>query len=119
MTLREPSFFILTALAGQAAHGYAIIQSVQALSDGRVTLRASTLYAALDRLSDDGLIAIDREEIVEGRLRRYYRLTDDGSGLLASEVTRLRHNATVAAERLRRIGALGTATTHITTAGAR
>ena len=59
-------------------HGYGVIQEVAALSDGRVTLRPGTLYGALDRLVEQGLVAADREEVVDGRLRRYYRLTDDG-----------------------------------------
>lgn len=47
-------------------------------------LRAGTLYAALDRPRLDGLIGVDREEVVEGRLRRYYRLTPEGSRFLAT-----------------------------------
>jgi DNA-binding PadR family transcriptional regulator len=39
---------------------------------------------------------------VEGRLRRYYRLTDAGAGVLASEIERLRRNAAAAEEQLRR-----------------
>jgi PadR family transcriptional regulator, regulatory protein PadR len=109
MTLQEPSFFILTALAERPAHGYGVMQAVQELSDGRITLRAGTLYAALDRLTEDGLLTVDREEAVDGRLRRYYRLTDRGAGVLAAEVERLRRNATVAAGRLRRRGASGPA----------
>lgn len=42
------------------------------------------------------------EEAVEGRLRRYYRLTDAGAGVLASEIERLRRNAAAAEEQLRR-----------------
>ena len=44
------------------------------LSGGRVKLHAGTLYAALDRLASQGLVESEREEIVDGRLRRYYRL---------------------------------------------
>ncbi|MFI7110127.1 PadR family transcriptional regulator [Nonomuraea sp. NPDC050227] len=47
-------------------------------SGERVRLRAGTLYAALDRLHAEGLVAADREEVVDGRARRYYRLTSDG-----------------------------------------
>jgi DNA-binding PadR family transcriptional regulator len=99
-SIQEPTFLILTALAGGALHGYGIIGEVGELSGGRVTLRAGTLYAALDRLTDDGLIIADREEIVDGRLRRYYRLSDRGAGVLDEEVHRLRRNAQAAAERL-------------------
>jgi DNA-binding PadR family transcriptional regulator len=99
--LREPTFLILTALAARAQHGYGILLDVEAISDGRVRLRAGTLYTALDRLSADGWVAVDREEVVEGRLRRYYRLTDDGAARLATEVTRMRAHTRAAEQRLR------------------
>ena len=100
MAMREPTFLILTALAGPALHGYGVMRQVTELSGGRVELRAGTLYAALDRLSADGLIAVDREEAVEGRLRRYYRLTESGSTALRDEAAALRRHADAAAERL-------------------
>lgn len=102
MSLQEPSFFILTALARQPLHGYGVMRAVSELSGGRLELRAGTLYAALDRLAEDGLLAIDREEAVEGRLRRYYRLTDEGATRLAAEAAQLRANAAVATAQLRR-----------------
>jgi len=70
--MQEATFLILTALAGGSQHGYGIITDVEQISNGRVRLRAGTLYTALDRLRADGLIDVDREEIVESRLRRYY-----------------------------------------------
>jgi PadR family transcriptional regulator len=100
--MQEPTFLILTALAGEPLHGYGVIQEVSRLSSGRVALRPGTLYGALDRLSEQGLVAADREEIVDGRLRRYYRLTEDGAGLLHTEAQRLADNA---AEARRRLGA--------------
>jgi DNA-binding PadR family transcriptional regulator len=102
MAMREPTFFILTALAGPPLHGYGVTQAVRELSGGRLELRAGTLYAALDRLVEDGLLVVDREEITTGRLRRYYRLTEDGSAALQSEVELMRANANVAAARLKR-----------------
>jgi DNA-binding PadR family transcriptional regulator len=100
--LQEPTFLVLTALADGPLHGYGVIQEVVELSGGRVRLRAGTLYGALDRLTEQGLVAADREEVIDGRLRRYYRLTDDGAAVLDGEVQRLRQNATAAAGRLRR-----------------
>ena len=94
--LQEPTFLILTALAAGRLHGYGMIQAVAELSDGQVRLRPGTLYPALDRLTGDGLIDLVHEEIVDGRLRRYYGLTDTGAGRLADEVTRLRRNADAA-----------------------
>ena len=81
-----------------------IIAEVQQISGDRVRLRAGTLYTALDRLRADGLIGVDREEVVEGRLRRYYRLTPDGTGRLAAEAARLQANAAAALTRLKPLG---------------
>ena len=104
--MQEATFLILTALAGGSQHGYGIITDVEQISDRRVRLRAGTLYTALDRLRADGLIAVDREEIVDSRLRRYYRLTDTGQERLAAEAARLQANALVAMSRLDPAGAL-------------
>ncbi|MHB1596400.1 MAG: PadR family transcriptional regulator [Streptosporangiaceae bacterium] len=100
--MQEATFLILTALADGSQHGYGIIADVAEISGGRVKLRAGTLYTALDRLRADSLISLDREEIVEGRLRRYYRLTPDGARQLADEAARLRANAAAALSRLNR-----------------
>jgi PadR family transcriptional regulator len=99
--MQEASFLILTALAGGSQHGYGIVTDVQQISDGRVKLKAGTLYAALDRLTADGLIEPDREEIVDNRLRRYYRITRAGAERLAEEANRLHANAHAALTRLR------------------
>ncbi len=99
--LREPTFLILTALAGRPMHGYGLIAEVARLSDGRISLRPGTLYGALDRLVDGGLVAVDHEEVVDGRLRRYYRLTEPGGELLAAEVERMRRNVQAATAQLR------------------
>lgn len=98
--MQETTFLILTALALGPQHGYGIIQDVRRISGERVALRAGTLYGALERLDADGLIAMDREEIVDRRLRRYYRLTDEGSGRLAEEAKRLQESAATALQRL-------------------
>ena len=98
--MQEATFLILTALADSSQHGYGIIAGVRQISGGRVKLRAGTLYTALDRLRTDGLVEVDREEVVEGRLRRYYRLTPTGTTVLAEEAVRLRANAAAALRRL-------------------
>jgi DNA-binding PadR family transcriptional regulator len=102
IVMQEPTFLILAALAAAPRHGYGVIQAVENLSGGAVKLRAGTLYGALDRLVEQELITVDREEAVEGRLRRYYRLTDAGAGVLSGEIERLRRNATAAEDQLRR-----------------
>ncbi|MDX8029906.1 helix-turn-helix transcriptional regulator [Lentzea sp. BCCO 10_0856] len=105
--LREPTFLILTALTTEPLHGYGIVRAVAELSADRVRLQAGTLYGALDRLKDDGWIELDREDVVEGRLRRYYKLTDTGAGVLADETARLRANADAATAGLRARAARG------------
>jgi DNA-binding PadR family transcriptional regulator len=99
--MREPTFLVLIALASEPQHGYAVLEDIAQLTDGRVRLRAGTLYSALDRLRTEGLIEVDREEVVQSRLRRYYRLTGAGERSLAVETARLRAQATVAEARLR------------------
>lgn len=112
--MREPTFLLLTALAGQPQHGYALIREVAHLSGGRVRLKPGTLYAALDRLADEGLIALSGEEVVDGRLRRYYCLTSTGAGTLERETQRLRANVEAATVRLRTHGATSAATSEVT-----
>lgn len=102
--MQEATFLILTSLAADAQHGYGITADVLEISGGRVRLLAGTLYAALDRLRVEGLIDVDREEVVDGRLRRYYRLTPAGGRQLAVEAERLRANAGTALARLNMAG---------------
>ncbi|MEL7977560.1 PadR family transcriptional regulator [Isoptericola sp. F-RaC21] len=98
--LQEPAFLVLSALAQGPAHGYGISKDVEESSGGRVTLRAGTLYGAIDRLVAAGLVEVDHEEVVDSRLRRYYRLTDDGGTRLAVEARRAEAQARQALERL-------------------
>lgn len=99
--MREPTFLILTALAGVPRHGYGIVQEVGLLSGGRVTLLTGTLYTALDRLTAEGLVEPDHDEEVDGRVRHYYRLTRQGLAALTAETARLRQLTGAAEARLR------------------
>jgi DNA-binding PadR family transcriptional regulator len=98
--MQEPTLLLLTALADAPRHGYALIQEIATISEGRVKMRTGTLYAALDRLLDQGLIRVERDEVVDGRARRSYALTDPGRTQLAEEAARLRAVATEAERRL-------------------
>ena len=98
--LSEQAFLILSALADRPRHGYALITEVSAMTDGRVRLRAGTLYGALDRLAGQGLVAPDREEVENGRLRRYYALTDAGAEALRTQSERMVAAAQQTTERL-------------------
>jgi DNA-binding PadR family transcriptional regulator len=93
--MREPTYFILAALQDQDRYGYAIMAQAQELSRGRVKLRTGTLYAALDRLTGEGLVRVAGEEVVNGRARRYYALTDAGRAELVVEAQRMSDAAQV------------------------
>jgi PadR family transcriptional regulator PadR len=98
--LREPTFLVLAALGPAPMHGYGIIKAVEEMSEGRVRLRAGTLYGALERLESQGYVAFDGEASEGGPARRYYRLTEDGSELLGREAARQAANAKLAFSRL-------------------
>ncbi len=100
--MSEQSFLILAALADEPRHGYGLITEVAAMSENRVQLRASTLYAALERLASRGLVQLERDEVENGRLRRYYRLTDAGAAVVEAETQRMTTQARAAKRRLAR-----------------
>lgn len=104
--MREPTYFILTPLLDGPLHGYGIIMRAAELSDGRVQLTAGTLYAALDRLVTTGLVVSGGEEIVNGRARRYYELTDDGTAALEAEAARMAQAAKLVTRRRPRRAAM-------------
>jgi DNA-binding PadR family transcriptional regulator len=98
------AFLILLSLSRGPLHGYAIRKSVHSLSEGRRNLSTGTLYGALKRFLDLGLIASVQREPADGpettRTRREYRLTEKGIAVLTSEEARLRHLVS-AADRFR------------------
>ncbi|MGD9905110.1 MAG: PadR family transcriptional regulator [Vicinamibacterales bacterium] len=91
LPLSVPVFQILLSLSDRDLHGYAIIQDIGTRTGGEVQLTASTLYAAVKRLLDGGLV----EEVGAARSagddprRRYYHLTDDGVAVARAEAARL------------------------------
>lgn len=99
--MQEPTLLLLTALADEPRHGYGLIKEVEDISSGRVRLRTGTLYAALARLQQQGWVEVTGEEVVDGRHRRYYALTEDGVEALAGETARLQATVREANRRLR------------------
>ena len=87
--MTETAFWILTALAAGRRHGYGVLNDVQRLSAGAVLLRVTTLYASLERLEREGWIHPAGEEVVDGRARRYYEISDIGRAALITEADRL------------------------------
>lgn len=106
VVMTEQALFILASLVNGELHGYGISRDVEELSDGQVRLAAGTLYGALNRLSDEGLVEDAGERQVQGRRRRYYRITAAGHAALGAEVERLRRTAATLGARVgARVGA--------------
>ena len=92
LPLTPAVFHILLTLADGEAHGYAIMQEVARRSGGSVHLGPGTLYGAIGRLLEDGLIDESAERPdpeMDDTRRRYYRLTNFGGRVLAAETERL------------------------------
>lgn len=91
LPLREVSFFILFSLARTPKHGYAILQDVAAVSAGRFQLGTGTLYGALRRMLDQGWIERfdEASAVVDGRVRKAYRITDLGRKILNADTARI------------------------------
>jgi len=104
LPLTEPTFYILLSLAPGKKHGYAILKDVEALSDGKVRLSTSTLYGALGRLLDQGLIERvpndEEENTGPGLPRKAYILSETGRRVLEAETDRLQSLVAVAHLRL-------------------
>ena|SRR5579884_3865567 len=98
--LTEPVFLILTSLAAQPRHGYALLQDVERISNGRVILSTGTLYGALRRLLEDGLIARFEQEDTS-REKQAYQLTAQGRRQMKLELERLKQLTRAATVALR------------------
>jgi len=98
--LSEAVFLILTSLADEPRHGYALVKDIEMLSDGRVRLSTGTLYGALGRLLKAQWIErFDTEDT--SRDKQTYRLTKLGRERLAADLERLKPLTRAAAARLR------------------
>lgn len=89
LPLTEAFYYILLSLYAGPAHGYAIMQLTQQISDGNVNLGAGTLYTALNTLLKKGLIALSEEPDDVDSRRKIYTLTADGADILRQELKRL------------------------------
>ena len=92
LPLTPAVFHILLTLADGEAHGYAVMQEVGRRSGGSVRLGPGTLYGAISRLLEDGIIEESEERPdpdMDDTRRRYYRLSKLGGRVLAAETERL------------------------------
>ena len=83
-TLTEPMYYILLSLTEQR-HGYGIMQAVDQMTKGRVSIGAGTLYALLGRFEKENIIVQVRKE----DRKKIYSLTSKGRQLLTEEFNRL------------------------------
>jgi PadR family transcriptional regulator PadR len=85
-------------------HGWGIGQRIEQISSGRLAVNQGSLYPALQRLEQDGLIESDWQITENNRRARYYRLTTDGRRALGEEVKRWRSFAAAVEVVLRTTG---------------
>lgn len=91
LPLTPLGFEILLSLSEEERHGYGILQDVQARVKGRMTLHAGTLYRALARLVETGLLEEldERPDPETDERRRYYAVTRLGRTVAREEAARL------------------------------
>jgi transcriptional regulator len=75
---------ILEALVHKPSHGYLIAQQIKERSQGVLDFKEGTLYPALHKLENEGMVE-SYEGIEKGRARRYYRITESGHGMLTRD----------------------------------
>jgi DNA-binding PadR family transcriptional regulator len=98
--LTEPVFLILASLADRPRHGYALMQDIQQMSNERVMLSTGTLYGALRRLLEDGLIERFQQKD-KSRDKQAYKLTVQGRRQLQAEINRMKQLMRIASMRLK------------------
>ncbi len=101
--LSEATYLILAALTAPR-HGYAIMQEVEAISEGRVSVGPGTLYGALTNLLQQKLIRRCGETDGEGGRRKVYALTPLGEAVLAVEGERLASLSRLAVDVAKKLG---------------
>jgi DNA-binding PadR family transcriptional regulator len=92
LPLQPATFHILLAVADEDRHGYAIIQDVEARTNGELRLSAGTLYRSIQRMLEQGLILEPRERPLpelDDERRRYYRITAFGRAVAEAESRRM------------------------------
>ena len=106
LPLSETTFLILLSLSPGPRHGYAILKAVESMSEGRVLLSTGTLYGAIKRLLEAGLIRRIDDPLPNPteRLRKTYVLAPYGRQVLNAEMGRIRKLAALIPEQARGVG---------------
>jgi DNA-binding PadR family transcriptional regulator len=98
LPLSEATYYILLALV-EPLHGYGIMQKVEGMSEGTVSIGPGTMYGAFSTLEKEGLISMIKEE----ERRKSYALTEKGKLVLTEQIHRLQimaRNGLTALQRL-------------------
>src|SRR5918993_1781687 len=94
LPLKQSIYRVLLAMPdGESLHGYAIMQAVSEMTQGREAILPGTLYAALARMVDEGLVEAQNapdDDPSGGPARRYYRRTSFGRAVAPAQSERLR-----------------------------
>lgn len=102
LPLTVPVYYTLLALADGERHGYAIITEVEERTAGAVRLRTGTLYTAIRRMLEQGLVEESDERPdpeIDDERRRYYRITPFGREVLGLEAARLEQMVALARDK--------------------
>jgi DNA-binding PadR family transcriptional regulator len=89
LPLTPLSLGVLLALAEGPCHGYALLSELERQSNGRLKPGTGTLYAALQRMIDEGLLEEAKRPAGEDERRRYYAVTPFGRSVARAELKRL------------------------------
>jgi DNA-binding PadR family transcriptional regulator len=100
LPLTPVSFEILLTLAGGEQHGYAVMLDVERRTGGAISLHAGSMYRALSRLLEAGLIEeLEERPDEDDERRRYYKLTRNGLEVARGEARRLEQQVQTARQR--------------------
>ncbi len=103
VALTEPMHLILLSLLHGDRHGYAIMQDVEAITAGTVSMGPGTLYGAIKRLLQARLIVESKQRPRvddDDERRRYYRISDAGRDVVKQETARLQRLVSFARRQL-------------------
>ena len=84
LPLSEATYYIMLMLV-TPLHGYGVMQQVEEMTEGTVTIGPGTLYGAFSTLENEGLIEMVRQE----DRRKFYALTAKGEAVLRRQIERL------------------------------
>lgn len=79
------AMLVLKLLEDKNMYGYQMIEELAKRSDNTFSLKAGTLYPLLHNLEAQDMVSSYEEKADNGRMRKYYRLTKNGEGVLAEK----------------------------------